>query len=74
MLYDAMDYHLPSLGAIVMEFSRLPSKIGLLKKFERAAVLTDKTWLKRVSEFEGSLFPGLEIKAFRRDKKAEAEG
>ena len=46
---------------------------GLMEKFDRAAVLTDKTWLKKVSEFEGYLFPGLEIKAFRRDQKEEAE-
>lgn len=73
MLYDVIDYHLPSLGAIVIEFSRLPSMLGLMKRFNRAAVLTDKTWLKKVSEFEGILFPGLEIKAFNRDQKKEAE-
>ena len=73
MLYEIIDFHLPSLGAIVIEFSRLPSMFGLMKKFDRAAVLTDKTWLKKVSEFEGALFPGLEIKAFGRDQKAEAE-
>jgi len=73
MLYEIIDFHLPSLGAIAIEFSRLPSMFGLIKKFDRAAVLTDKTWLKKVSEFEGALFPGLEIKAFDRDQKAEAE-
>ncbi|MFC1523725.1 STAS/SEC14 domain-containing protein [Thermodesulfobacteriota bacterium] len=73
MLYDVIDFHLPSLEAIAIEFSRLPSMFGLLKKFNRAAVLTDKTWLQKVSEFEGFLFPGLEIKAFNRDQKAEAE-
>ena len=73
MLYEIIDFHLPSLGAIVIEFSRLPSMFGLMKKFDRAAVLTDKTWLKKVSELEGALFPGLEIKAFGRDQKAEAE-
>jgi hypothetical protein len=73
MLYDVIDFHLPSLGAIGIEFSRLPSMFGLIKKFDRAAVLTDKTWLKKVSEFEGALFPGLEIKAFNRDQKEEAE-
>jgi hypothetical protein len=73
MLYDVIDFHLPSLSAIVIEFSRLPSMFGWLKKFDRAAVLTDKTWLKRVSEFEGTLFPGLEIKAFDRDQKEQAE-
>jgi hypothetical protein len=73
MLYEIIDFHLPSLGAIVIEFSRLSSMFGLMKKFDRAAVLTDKTWLKKVSEFEGALFPGMEIKAFGRDQKAEAE-
>jgi len=73
MLYDVVEYHLPSLDAIVLEFSRLPSMFGLMKKFSRAAVLTDKTWIKKISEFEGALYPGLEIKAFDRDQKAEAE-
>ena len=73
MLYDVIDFHLPSLGAIAIEFSRLPSMFGLLKKFDRTAVLTDKNWIKKVSEFEGMLIPGLEIKAFDRDQKEEAE-
>jgi hypothetical protein len=73
MLYDIIDFHLPSLDAIAIEFSRLPSMFGFLTKFDRAAVLTDKIWLKKVSEFEGALFPGLEIKAFSRDQRLEAE-
>jgi len=73
MLYDVVDYHLPSLGAIVIEFSRLPSMLGLMKKFDRAAVLTDKAWLRKVSEIEGVLYSGLEIKVFSRDQKVEAE-
>ena len=73
MLYVIIDFQLPTLGAIGIEFSRLPSMFGLMKKFDRAAVLTDKTWLKKASEFEGALFPGLEIRAFSTDQKAEAE-
>jgi len=73
MLYDIVDYHLPSLEAIAIEFSRFLSMLRWIKKFNRAAVLTDKNWLKKVSEFEGALLPGLEIKAFDRDQKAEAE-
>ena len=74
MLYAVIDFHIPSLGAIGVELSRLPAMFGLMKKFKRAAVLTDKTWLKKVSELEGALYPGLEIKAFNRDQKTEAEG
>jgi hypothetical protein len=73
MLYEVIDFHLPSLGAIAIEFSRLPSMLGLLKKFDRAAVLADKTWLKKVSELEGVLYPSFEIRAFNRNQKEEAE-
>ena len=73
MLYTIIDFQLPTISAIGIEFSRLPSMLGLMKKFNRAAVLTDKTWLQKVSEFEGVLFPGLEIKSFDLDQKKEAE-
>ncbi len=73
MLYEIIDFQIPSAAAIGVEFSRLPAMFGLVKKFDRAAVLTDKLWLKKVSEFEGMLYPGLEIKAFNRNQKTEAE-
>jgi len=73
ILYDVIDFHIPSLGAIAVEFSRLPSMFALINKFDRAAVLADKAWLKKICELEGLLYPGLEIKAFNRDQRAEAE-
>ena len=73
MLYDVIDFHLPSLAAIGVELSRLPSMLGFAKKFRRAAVLTDKAWLRKMSEVEGFLYPGLEVKAFGREQTAEAE-
>lgn len=66
MLFDVVDYHLPSLGAIKLEFSRLPAMLGFMKKFNKTAVLTDTRWLKIISEIEGTLYPGLKIKAFSR--------
>ncbi len=73
MLYDVIDFHMPSLSAIAIEFSRLPEMFGLIRKFSKAAVLSDKSWIKKVSELEGVLIPGLEIKAFSRDQREEAE-
>ena len=73
MLYDVIDFHLPSLGAIAIEFSRLPAMFGVIRKFRRAAVLADKHWIQKASEIEGMLVPGLEIKAFDRDRKNDAE-
>ncbi len=73
LLYNVIDFHLPSLGGIAVEFSRLPSMFGWIRKFKRAAVLTDKAWIKKVSEFEGTLIPGLEIKGFDADERDNAE-
>ncbi len=73
MLYKVIDYHLPSLGAMRIEFSRMPAMLKLMKKFDRAAVLTDKTWLKKISELEGAFFPDLEINAFDLGQQAAAE-
>jgi hypothetical protein len=73
MLYDVVDYQLPTLSAITVEFARLPKMLALIRRFSRAAVLTDKAWLKKISELEGKLIPGLEIKAFERSDKSAAE-
>lgn len=72
MLFDVVDYHLPTLSAISIEFARLPKMLGLIRRFSRAAVLTDKAWLKTISELEGKLIPGLEIRAFERDQRTAA--
>jgi hypothetical protein len=73
MVYDIVDFHMPSFQAIAVKVSRLPSMLGLIRKFRKAAVLSDKKWLKNVSEYEGLLIPGLEIKGFDRDQLEEAE-
>ena len=73
MLYDIIDFHLPSLGAMMIEFSRLPAMFSLMNRFDRAAVLADKSWIRAISELEGALYPNLEIKAFPRDARADAE-
>ena len=73
MLYRISDFNLPTLGAIAVELSRLPQLFKMVRSFDRAAVLTEKKWVKTVREIEGALIPGLEIKAFYLDEEAEAE-
>ena len=73
ILYRVGKFKLPTLGAIAIQFSRLPSMFGLIRKFDRCAVLADQKWLKTVSEIEGALIPGLEIKGFSLDEEAAAE-
>ncbi len=73
MLYRVNDFKLPTLGAIAVELSRLPKLFSLICKFDRVAVLADKNWVRKVSEIEGALIPGLDIKSFELDQEAEAE-
>ncbi len=73
MCYEIIDLHMPSLGAIGVEIYRLPMLFRIMKKFACVAVLTDKIWVKKASEWEGALFPGLEIKAFSRYQKTAAD-
>lgn len=73
MLYDVIEYKLPTIDAIILEFKRMPKMFDFINRFRRAAVLSDKTWLKTISELEGKLMPGLYIKAFAREERAAAE-
>ena len=73
MLYRVRDFDLPTLGAIGVELSRLPEAFRFIRKFDRAAVLVDKDWVKKASQIEGALIPGLKIKAFDLDEEEEAE-
>lgn len=47
--------------------------IALSGKFDKAAVIAGQNWVRVGSQIEGSLIPGLEIKAFELDKESEAE-
>ncbi|XAW87993.1 STAS/SEC14 domain-containing protein [Vibrio sp. CDRSL-10 TSBA] len=73
MLYDVIDYHLPTLDAIWVELKQMPELIALMRSFNKAAILSDKQWIKTASELEGKLMPHIEIKAFDRSEKAQAE-
>ena len=43
-----------------------------IRRFDRCAVVSNKDWLRRASEIEGALFPGLAIKAFDENQNTEA--
>ncbi|WP_339898394.1 STAS/SEC14 domain-containing protein [uncultured Gilvimarinus sp.] len=73
MLYDIVDFKLPEPRAIVAEAMRMPSLLGLIRRFDRVAVLADQSWLQKISELEGMLIPGLELKAFSRADRTAAE-
>lgn len=41
-------------------------------RFEKAAVITNKDWLRKIVEIEDKLFPGIEMKFFPIAEKEEA--
>lgn len=71
MMYSIPEFEMPTAGALAIELTRLPGLFGLLHKFDRCAVLSNRTWLRTIAEIEGMMIPGLEIKAFEY-KDAEA--
>lgn len=73
MLYRIRDFKIPTVGAIAIELSRFPQLFSLIKRFERAAVVADKRWLRKFAELEGKLMPGFEIKAFEWSEEDKAE-
>lgn len=73
MFYRIGEFQIPTLGALAVEFSRLPKLFGLLTKYDKCAVLSDTNWIRTATEIEGALIPGLEIKAFRKDEEDAAE-
>lgn len=73
MMYRIDGFQLPTLAAIAHELSRLPDLLKVIRKFDRAAVLADKDWVRTASVIEGKLIPGITIKAFERSAEAEAE-
>ena len=73
MLYTIPEFAMPTLAAMGVEMTYLPSLFSLLGKYDRCAVLTDAKWIQKAAEIEGALFPGIEIKSFDLDQITLAE-
>ncbi len=72
MLFRIGDFDLPTLGAVGVELSRMPQLFRFIRRFDRCAVVCAKDWVRKASEIEGALIPGLKIKAFDEHQAAEA--
>ncbi len=73
MLYTLGDFELPTAGAVGVELRRLPKLLKTIRRFDRVAVIANEKWVRKASEFEGTLLPGVEIRAFRPGEAADAE-
>lgn len=72
MLLRIGDFDVPTLGAMGVELARIPQLFRFIRRFDRCAVVSSKEWLRKASEIEGALFPGLTIKAFDELQNTEA--
>ncbi|MCQ4296590.1 STAS/SEC14 domain-containing protein [Pseudomonas stutzeri] len=72
MLFRIGEFDLPTLGAIGVELSRLPHLFRFIRRFDRCAVVSGKEWLRRASEIEGAMIPGLTVKAFDEHQGVDA--
>jgi hypothetical protein len=73
MMYRIGTFEFPTFGAMAVELARIPQLLRFIRRFERVAVVADQQWVRRVSAIEGSLIPGLTIKAFDSMEEAQAE-
>lgn len=48
------------------------SKLGEFHRFKRAAVISDKQWIKAATEMTGKLFPQAEARVFHENEKSKA--
>ena len=73
MLYRIGDFQMPTLGAVAIKLSHMPDLFRLIHKFDRIALVVERSWLQKASELESKLIPGLEIKAFDPAQETAAE-
>ena len=73
MLYRVEDFQMPTFGAMMVKLGELPKLFKLMKNIDKIAMVVDKNWMRKVADFEGMVFPGLDIKGFETDHLLEAE-
>ena len=72
MFYRIGEFDLPTLGAVAVELSRIPQLLRFIRRFDRCAVVAEQEWIRKVSEMEGALIPGLTIRGFTPEQAEQA--
>ena len=73
LFYRIENFQMPEASAIMVEFRRLPELFAMVRRFEKAAVIADEAWVRKVAEFESMLIPGMSIKGFKPGEEHAAE-
>ena len=64
LLWRIGDFDMPTLGAVGVELARILQLFRLMRRFDRCAVVCAKEWVRKAAEIEGTLIPGLTVRAF----------
>ena len=72
LVFRLSDFHVPTLGALLVELSHLPKILTTVHKFDRCAILTDEGWVKNWASVEAALIPGMKIKCFTSKQEEDA--
>ena len=63
-LFAEVDVDGISPGALWKDLTYGLGKLGELHRFPRAAIVTDQGWVRRITQAESALLPGIEMRAF----------
>ncbi|MER8814544.1 STAS/SEC14 domain-containing protein [Mesorhizobium sp. M0220] len=72
VLTDLTDFEDMTAGALRRDLQYGLSKLREFHRFKRAAVISDKQWIKAATEMTDALFPQIEARVFPEDEKAQA--
>ena len=68
MLYRIEGFKWPAFNALMAEAIRIPKLFGLLERFGKIALISDKAWVRRAAVIEGAVIPKMKIKTFKPEK------
>ncbi|HEX7007043.1 MAG TPA: STAS/SEC14 domain-containing protein [Alphaproteobacteria bacterium] len=69
---DAMDFGGMTAEAFAKDLRYGVSRLGQIGRFARAAIVTDKEWLRSIARFEDRILPKIELRCFDADQRDAA--
>ncbi|MGQ7249328.1 STAS/SEC14 domain-containing protein [Halomonas sp. V046] len=72
MVAELDDLRWMTFTALLRDIGYGLTQIGDIKRYHRAAVITDKEWIKHIAHLEDRLFKALEIRTFASKERAAA--
>ncbi|TCU07017.1 STAS/SEC14 domain-containing protein [Rhizobium sullae] len=72
VLADLTDFEDMTADALKRDLQYGLSKLSEFHRFKRAAVISDKQWIKAATDMTGMIFPQIDARVFPQEQKAQA--